>query len=90
MQTGCSSARLEYTSGGRVVASSNLVIPTKLSKQRPQSKDWGFLFAMAHDACIMGAMENKKSRFIGRPMLTKALCIPLRVCPRWALNEVSE
>ena len=26
---GCSSARLEYTSGGRVVASSNLVIPTK-------------------------------------------------------------
>ena len=25
---GCSSARLEYTSGGRVVASSNLVIPT--------------------------------------------------------------
>ena len=26
--TGCSSARLEYTSGGRVVASSNLVTPT--------------------------------------------------------------
>ncbi len=26
--SGCSSARLEYTSGGRVVASSNLVIPT--------------------------------------------------------------
>ena len=29
--SGCSSARLEYTSGGRVVASSNLVIPTILS-----------------------------------------------------------
>ena len=27
-QTGCSSARLEYTSGGRVVAGSNPVIPT--------------------------------------------------------------
>ena len=30
--SGCSSARLEYTSGGRVVASSNLVTPTKLSR----------------------------------------------------------
>ena len=28
--SGCSSARLEYTSGGRVVASSNLVIPTSI------------------------------------------------------------
>ena len=27
--SGCSSARLEYTSGGRVVAGSNPVIPTK-------------------------------------------------------------
>ena len=27
--SGCSSARLEYASGGRVVASSNLVTPTK-------------------------------------------------------------
>lgn len=26
--SGCSSVRLEYASGGRVVASSNLVIPT--------------------------------------------------------------
>ena len=32
--SGCSSARLEYTSGGRVVAGSNPVIPTFLS--RPQ------------------------------------------------------
>ena len=40
ISSGCSSARLEYTSGGRVVASSNLVIPTMLSKQRSQSKDW--------------------------------------------------
>ena len=31
-QTGCSSARLEYTSGGRVVAGSNPVIPTKLEQ----------------------------------------------------------
>ncbi len=28
-ETGCSSARLEYTSGGRGVASSNLAIPTQ-------------------------------------------------------------
>ena len=28
---GCSSARLEYASGGRVVAGSNPVIPTELS-----------------------------------------------------------
>ena len=28
-QTGCSSARLEYTSGGRVVAGSNPVTPTE-------------------------------------------------------------
>ena len=28
-RTGCSSARLEYASGGRVVAGSNPVIPTK-------------------------------------------------------------
>jgi hypothetical protein len=27
--SGCSSVRLEYTSGGRGVASSNLVIPTE-------------------------------------------------------------
>ena len=33
--SGCSSARLEYTSGGRVVAGSNPVIPTKqFSKKR--------------------------------------------------------
>ena len=31
-KTGCSSARLEYTSGGRVVAGSNPVTPTKLSR----------------------------------------------------------
>ena len=30
--SGCSSARLEYTSGGRVVAGSNPVIPTKLEQ----------------------------------------------------------
>ena len=41
-QTGCSSARLEYTSGGRGVASSNLVTPTKQSKSL-QSKDWRLL-----------------------------------------------
>ena len=32
-QTGCSSARLEYTSGGRVVAGSNPVIPTRSRKE---------------------------------------------------------
>src|SRR5574344_1300408 len=38
---GCSSARLEYASGGRVVASSNLVIPT-INKDRlfDFSNDW--------------------------------------------------
>lgn len=40
--SGCSSARLEYTSGGRGVASSNLVTPTKQSKSL-QSKDWRLL-----------------------------------------------
>ena len=29
LKTGCSSARLEYASGGRVVAGSNPVIPTE-------------------------------------------------------------
>ncbi len=33
-RSGCSSARLEYTSGGRVAASSNLVTPTKAVLRR--------------------------------------------------------
>ena len=49
---GCSSARLEYTSGGRVVASSNLVIPTMQSGESPQSIDWGFLYLESYDARI--------------------------------------
>ena len=49
---GCSSARLEYTSGGRVVASSNLVIPTMLSNECPQSQDWGFFIVSTLDARI--------------------------------------
>ena len=42
--SGCSSARLEYTSGGRGVASSNLVTPTKF---RPKAckKLQAFVFA---------------------------------------------
>ena len=44
--SGCSSARLEYTSGGRGVASSNLVTPTKQSKSL-QSQDWRLLYYKA-------------------------------------------
>ena len=44
-QTGCSSARLEYTSGGRVVAGSNPVIPTK--KRLSRSISAVFLFSSA-------------------------------------------
>ena len=33
-KSGCSSARLEYASGGRVVGSSNLLTPTKLQQKK--------------------------------------------------------
>lgn len=35
--SGCSSARLEYSSGGRVVAGSNPVIPTEYNASRSES-----------------------------------------------------
>ena len=41
-----------YTPGGRVVASSNLVIPTKQCEKSPQSQDWGFLYLVLPDARI--------------------------------------
>ena len=44
-QTGCSSARLEYTSGGRVVAGSNPVIPTDLQNLDNQQIIKVFFFA---------------------------------------------
>ena len=43
-QTGCSSARLEYTSGGRVVAGSNPVIPTMLSAKPSIARSEVFVF----------------------------------------------
>ena len=50
-----------YTPGGRVIASSNLVIPTMLSKQSPQSKDWGLFCFLCPDACINGHGRQKDS-----------------------------
>ncbi len=53
--SGCSSARLEYASGGRVVASSNLVTPTQ--------KHWRkspvlFLFAILRNLLIFAINER--------------------------------
>ena len=63
--TGCSSARLEYTSGGRVVAGSNPVIPTKLS--RPQERSCAFLFLYASRACTrLHTKQKSKPVFDGR------------------------
>ena len=42
--SGCSSARLEYTSGGRVVAGSNPVIPTNLDTQASIYIDASFFY----------------------------------------------
>ena len=53
-QTGCSSARLEYTSGGRVVAGSNPVIPTMLSAKPSIARSEVFVF-YAPRACTIGA-----------------------------------
>ena len=65
MQTGCSSARLEYTSGGRVVASSNLVIPTKLSKQRSSIERLGTFCFICHMMLASRGIENKKRHTLG-------------------------
>ena len=83
---GCSSARLEYTSGGRVVASSNLVIPTMHSGESPQSQDWGFFVFYTPDACIKGVWKIKNIHCVD-DSLHFALCTPLREPPRKALSE---
>ena len=44
--SGCSSARLEYTSGGRVVAGSNPVIPTNLDTQASIYIDASFFISI--------------------------------------------
>ena len=56
--SGCSSARLEYTSGGRGVASSNLVTPTKLKQSL-----WSFdrrlcCFREVCQTCVVKPPEN--------------------------------
>ena len=74
--SGCSSARLEYTSGGRVVASSNLVIPTKLSKQESSIERLRtFFYACTPNACILGCGGIKKGVILLICLLlTIALC----------------
>ena len=57
--SGCSSARLEYTSGGRVVAGSNPVIPTKL-EQTAEHLFCCFFVVIA--LCASPPQNNKKTR----------------------------
>lgn|GEM_PF-6339273 len=57
-ETGCSSARLEYTSGGRVVAGSNPVIPTNTS----QLERVGFLVLREHVKLSFKVIEKKQKR----------------------------
>ena len=57
--SGCSSARLEYTSGGRVVAGSNPVIPTKL-EQTAEHLFCCFFVVIA--LCASPPQNNKKPR----------------------------
>ena len=45
---GCSSARLEYSSGGRVVAGSNPVIPTEYNASRSESTSTRIAFSSPH------------------------------------------
>ena len=44
IRAGCSSARLEYTSGGRVVGRSNRLTPTKKSPENQLTKDFKGFF----------------------------------------------
>ena len=60
-QTGCSSARLEYTSGGRVVAGSNPVIPTMLSAKPSIARSEVFVFMFG---ASLFAYHNKHLRDI--------------------------
>ena len=69
-QTGCSSARLEYTSGGRVVAGSNPVIPTMLSAKPSIARSEVFVF-YAPCACTIGALKNKKARSLTKGVLPR-------------------
>ena len=45
--SGCSSVRLEYSSGGRVVAGSNPVIPTESEERRSKSASPLFAFILS-------------------------------------------
>ena len=46
--SGCSSARLEYSSGGRVVAGSNPVIPTEYNASRSESASTRIAFIVPY------------------------------------------
>ena len=67
--SGCSSARLEYTSGGRVVAGSNPVIPTKL-EQTAEHLFCCFFVVIA--LCASPPQNNKKPR---TPCVLSALSV---------------
>ena len=67
--SGCSSARLEYTSGGRVVAGSNPVIPTKL-EQTAEHLFCCFFVVIA--LCASPPQNNKKPR---TPCVPSALSV---------------
>ena len=64
--SGCSSARLEYTSGGRVVAGSNPVIPTNWADSRTEK--FCCFFCCCCVACKPAA-NNKKI-----PPASRAVC----------------
>ena len=59
--SGCSSARLEYTSGGRGVASSNLVTPTKF---RPKAckRLRAFVFLPHKRDCLRAELWGRKTK----------------------------
>ena len=57
--SGCSSARLEYTSGGRVVAGSNPVIPTKPSEARRCRKTSFCFLCLVASLLADNGLKNK-------------------------------
>ena len=62
--SGCSSARLEYTSGGRVVAGSNPVIPTNFFEQTAGDVPAVFLCLVVCGVCSARSVVSPAVCFI--------------------------
>ncbi len=74
-RSGCSSVRLEYASGGRGVASSNLVIPTtkKTADNRKVISCFSFLHKITENP-LFDVLVYKKSKPRSKPKLWTQLC----------------